>query len=296
MTGMASCTVCKDYVPDAPPPPDARRPVADHETRPQIAIGPTPSPPAPSPTLVRLVPIGKRQGPATKTWAVGIVTAPRKTPTLDRCLASVLAAGWRPRIFAEPDSPIPKYDGPITQRTERLGAWSNHYLALHELAQREPRADAYVMLQDDAILAPDLRAYLESALWPGWPLGACSLYCSKAYDRGQAGWTAFAGKWVWGAVAFVWPRESLWSYLTSGCAIRHTHDLYDKSSKKSQYKVDIRIGKWSHGTKGMPIYYPQPSLVQHIGATSSIWTASGAVGKRRAARFAGDLMTGGQTT
>jgi hypothetical protein len=54
--------------------------------------------------------------------------------------------------------------------------------------------------------------------------------------------------------------------------------------------IDILIGRWAHGRQ-LPIYFPSPSLVQHIGNESSIWSDpdSRAIGDRRADRFAGDI-------
>ena len=90
-------------------------------------------------------------------WAVGITTAPRKSPTLSRCLESVKLAGWPDyRIFAEPDSPISEADSSaaVTWREGRLGPWPNWFLALSELFQRSPHADAFLLIQDDAMFLP----------------------------------------------------------------------------------------------------------------------------------------------
>jgi hypothetical protein len=54
--------------------------------------------------------------------------------------------------------------------------------------------------------------------------------------------------------------------------------------------IDILIGRWADERR-LPIWFPSPSLVQHIGNESSIWSDpdSRAIGERRANRFAGDI-------
>ena len=54
--------------------------------------------------------------------------------------------------------------------------------------------------------------------------------------------------------------------------------------------IDIEIGRWAHESR-LPIYFPTPSLVQHIGDSSSIWVApdARAMGNRRADRFSGEI-------
>lgn len=113
------------------------------------------------------------------SWAVGVTTAPRPQPTLERTLSSLSAAGWeRPRLFAEPGTALPSAFAslPQSRRESRLGAFSNWYLGLTELFFREPRADAYLMCQDDAVFALGARDYLETTLWPAANVGVVSIY------------------------------------------------------------------------------------------------------------------------
>jgi hypothetical protein len=52
--------------------------------------------------------------------------------------------------------------------------------------------------------------------------------------------------------------------------------------------IDDVIGEWAERNL-VPIWYPTPSLVQHIGETSTVWPGVPAAGFRRADFFAGDL-------
>ena len=61
-------------------------------------------------------------------WAVGVTTAPRPRPTLERTLQGLRRAGW-PECHVFDDA-------------RRAGAWANWIAALGTLLARHPRADA----------------------------------------------------------------------------------------------------------------------------------------------------------
>ena len=233
--------------------------------------------------------IGK--GPRISSWAVGMVTAPRKEPTLAESMRSLIAAGWdAPRIFAEPSTDIPvdlRDVCPVTQRDTVANAWGNWYLALHELLTRHPNADAYMVAQDDVIFtagdgAQNLREYLEAALWPDDDPGVVSIYCSGAYARPDHGWFELERKWVWGACAFIWPRESLRHFLATTGA--------DWTAQGRNRKVDVAVGIWQAAFH-RSAWFCSPSLTQHVGHTSTIWSSGNrAVGRRRAREFVGEML------
>jgi hypothetical protein len=231
-----------------------------------------------------------RFGRRIQRWAVGVTTAPRPQPTVHACLDSLSRVGWKvPRLFV--DSGVTIADRfselPLTFRETKLGPWPNYYLALVELLMREPEADAFMLVQDDVIFDDrhDVRTYLEEILWPADPIAAVSLYCSKAYTRPVAGWHELNSQWIWGALAFVFPRESAKRFVTDPLVFEHR-----SNPTEGLVNIDILIGRWAH-ERQLPIYFPSPSLVQHIGNESSIWSDpdSRAIGDRRADRFAGDI-------
>ncbi len=194
-----------------------------------------------------------------------------------------------PRLFVDSGVTIADRfsDLPLTFRETKLGPWPNYYLALVELLMREPSADAFMLVQDDVIFDDrhDLRAYLEEILWPTEPIAAVSLYCSKAYTRPEFGWHKLESQWIWGALAFVFPRESAKQFVTDPLVFEHR-----SHPKEGLANIDILIGRWAH-ERQLPIYFPSPSVVQHIGNDSSIWSdpESRAIGERCANRFAGDI-------
>jgi hypothetical protein len=241
----------------------------------------------PSP-LKKMLPVpDHRFGRRVQNWAVGVITSPRLTPTLDTCLDSLKRAGWgSPRLFVDKATSIALRHAslPLTLREPGIGAWPNYYLALAELVLREPEADAYLMVEDDVLFfdREDLRTYLEAILWPAEPIGAVSLYCSSMYTRPSAGWHRFDGEWQWGALAFLFSRESARQFLGDPLVLAHR-----SRNDEGLADADLLIGRWS-AQRELPIYFPTPSLVQHIGETSAIWPSARAFGSRRADQFAGD--------
>lgn len=226
-----------------------------------------------------------RRGAEVRRWAVGVTTAPRLQTTLPYCLDSLIRAGWEaPRLFADSTAEVEERHEalPLSVREPRLGAWPSYYLALVELLLREPEADAYLIAQDDALFydQEDLRAYLEETLWPGDDVGAVSLYCSRAYARKEPGWHVHDGAWVWGAVAFIFPRESATRFVADPEVLEHRWS----PRNGGRANIDVVIGRWAK-RQGLRIYYPSPSLVEHIGETSTLWPSTRARGHRRAHDF-----------
>ncbi len=228
-----------------------------------------------------------RAGPRVRQWAVGVTTAPRRQATLDTCLDYLKRAGWDDvRLFVDDRvSTLAPYHGhlPVTLHQPSVGAWPNYYLTLQELLCRHPDADAFMIVQDDACFYDRecLREYLEDLLWPTDPPGLVSLYCSSAYTNEHSGWHAIDEEWVWGALAFIFPRERAIQFLTDPGVVAHR--LKPLGGLKL---IDEAIGKWAARQK-VPIHFPTPSLVQHLGVTSTLWPGVPSAGYRRADSFAG---------
>lgn len=239
--------------------------------------------------LERLIPRpAHRSGPRIRRWALGVTTAPRRVPTLSETLASLARAGWeRPRLFVDGDVAIPDaFAGlPQTVRSPHVGAWPNYYLALAELLMREPGADAYMLVQDDVLFCDHagLRGYLERVLWPGRRAGIASLFCSRAYTQPQPGWYQFQGVWTWCALAFVFSREAAQRFLADREVVQHRWSR----GRNGLADISWRVGRFA-ALASVPVYFPTPSLVQHIGDVSTLWKGVRATGNRRADWFAGD--------
>jgi hypothetical protein len=240
--------------------------------------------------LSQLVPRpAKRHGRRVRRWAVGVTTAPRGQPTLEACLESLIGAGFeKPYLFI--DSPVRVPDRfahlPGTLRDEKIGAWPNYYLGLLELLMREPDADAYLIVQDDVVFfdRENLRQYLEDVLWPGRSTVLVSLY-SAAVDTGpEPGWHPRRGGWVSGAHAFLFPPQMAKAFVIDRTVFQHRwlpHPVWSKC-------LDDLIGNWARDRR-VDVWFPTPSLAQHVGDASTLWPNARVVGSRRAEPFAGDL-------
>ena len=238
-------------------------------------------------------------------WSVAIQTAPRREPTLDRCAAAVVAAGWpaeEVRIVCDgTDAPRQRAGGhPVTVLDDRraAGAFPTYFLTLAQMAMRDPDADAYLYLQDDALLpgGHDVRRYLAGhVLWPepAGRVGFLSLFASAKYDRSLSpGWHRHAGRFVYGAVALLFPRSALlellaWPFLwTHRLTPKHRPGHADRSWHPLR-NLDVVTDQWRREA-GRSVWYPPPSLVRHVGDASAIWTGARASGPRQCRLWVGD--------
>ena len=224
---------------------------------------------------------------AVKTWAVGITTAPRERPTLERTVRSLASAGWKlPRIFAEPGVELPDNCEhlPLTRRDAPLGGWPNWLLALGELVLREPQADAYFLVQDDVAFCRNIRAYLERTLWPSGKVGLVSVYCPAVYVRRVRGLHCVDAGWsLISALTCVFPNAAARSLLGHARVLSHRRSGPYGGVKS----IDAVIGRWAKDC-GLPAYFHTPSLAQHTGDTSTVWPTATNEGQRHASDFVGE--------
>jgi hypothetical protein len=243
-------------------------------------------------TLREILPLPRlRSGSVVQQWAVGVTTAPRRQATLEKCLDSLSRAGWpRPVLLADGRVAVPEpfRSLPAASRDEPLGAWPHYYLSLTELLMREPLADAYMLVQDDALFfaGENVREYLEDALWPGSTPGIVSLYWATPNPESRPGWSRCVGPWKSGAVALIFSRSIAIELQLDQAVLAHRWS----DDREGLVGIPGVIEDWAR-RRSKPLYYPTPSLVQHIGATSAIWRASYELSPaRRASCFAGDMI------
>lgn len=232
----------------------------------------------------------QRYGPAVREWAVAVTTAPRRQTTLNLCLDSLNIAGWSaPRIIADGDVVIEEQwrHLPVTHRNPQIGAWPSYYLTLIELLMRQPQADAFLIVQDDVVMFrhSGLRDYLESILWPDRRPGVVSLFCSRAYMKNTPGWHCLDTSLVWGGQALIFSGEAAVELVSDPRIVRHRFQ-----GDRGLTGIDGLIGAWAFDTN-TPVYVSSPSLSQHIGHVSSLWTSQFAWGNRSASVFAGNPRT-----
>jgi hypothetical protein len=225
---------------------------------------------------------------------VGVVSSPRRRPTLGVTLESLARAGWdTPYLFLDGTVRVPERFAhlPGVLREPRVGCWPNYYLALAELLMRHPEADVYLLAEDDVLFydAESLRDYLEQMLWPDRRPCLVSLYCSSAYSAREFGWRPLPSRWTWGSLAFVFPPRVAQDFLLDrGVCDRRWGRWQEKDG--GLRNTDIVVGLWAMRQR-IPIWYPTPSLVQHIGVTSTLNPHVQATGARQANRWAGSFIS-----
>lgn len=228
-------------------------------------------------------------GGAVTSWAVGVTTAPRREPTIARMLESLAAAGWPEfKLFAEPGCEIPALPegSAAVVRSQKFGAWPNFLLGLSELVLTTPDADAYLMCQDDTVFCKGLRRYLEQQLWPGALVGVVSLHAASHQTREEHGgfFSEDVGWSAWGAQAYVFPNSSARALLCDPSVVNHRQ----RGIGEGLQNVDSVVGDWCRRA-GLPYFLHAPSLTQHIGQTSAIWSENArAEGRRQASDFVGE--------
>jgi hypothetical protein len=199
---------------------------------------------------------------SVKHWAVGVTTAPRPQSMLEQTLASFRRAGWTgSRVFDD---------------VKGSGAWRNWIDGLKCLVEQDPNADAYLMIQDDAVFCRGLRAYLERMLWPADRVALCSPYSPTPYKKPQRGWHEENRGWnLVGAVCWALPPDSARTIVAE---LGHV---------EARNRIDARIGQWARQAR-LSVWYHTPSLVQHSGLGNSALGDMGTGSLRVAADFPGE--------
>lgn len=201
------------------------------------------------------------------TWAVGLLTAPREERTIIRTLHSLRRAGFDViHVFAEPRSWIPPEfrDLPVTHHKSRLGNFLNFYSSLSQLLDENPLSDAFAVFQDDIEAASGLKEWCDRQLWP-LGAGVVSLFTPRLHSSRTPGWRLLSPGFqrACGAQGLVFRRDTLQQFLSDPLVIR--------SLQARDQNDDAVVAGWV-AREGTSIAYHTPSLIQHIGEVSSIYT------------------------
>lgn len=172
---------------------------------------------------------------------VYLTTAKRRQPTLERTLQSLAVA----KI------------GPIVRPDPGRGAFRHWLTVAAEAAQNAPGIVA--IFQDDILVPQGLGRALGAFKWPRSDWGCLSLYLSAKYAGYGTGWVEHWGCTVWGACALLFPSEVLSALINLPLA-QHW---------KSKRGIDQFVGEGLEDL-GLGIRFHSPSLVQHIGETSTV--------------------------
>lgn len=201
-------------------------------------------------------------------WAYGVTTFHTRVQNglLKRTLGSLSQAGFdEPWLFIDGALPaglpsyLDKYE--MVHRVPAIRIYGNFALGLYELYIRDPNAERYAMFQDDFVTCKNLRKYLEHCRYPD--KGYWNLYTFPQNTKQFEGWylSNQLGK---GAVALVFDRETVLQLLGSRHWLERPQNP-EKGWKAIDGGVVTALKK-----AGIKEYVHGPSLVQHIGETSTL--------------------------
>ncbi len=198
---------------------------------------------------------------------IGVLTAPRGVPMLAATLRSLTKAGFsRVHIFAEPGSPIPPEAAGHTVEIQprRLGNFVNFYNALATLYRKNNQALGVVIFQDDILAAAGLKEWCDAELFP-LDCGLVSLFTPRVHSDAHPGWRMLSpgAARIWGGQALAFRRDLLEQFLSDPQVVREVNVRKDSD--------DAVVSGWAK-RRGIGIAFHSPSLVQHVGHVSSLWT------------------------
>lgn len=219
-------------------------------------------------------------------WSVGVTTASRPKPTIARTLASLSRAGWiSATVFADGLCDTPPRGGvDYVCRDRPIGAFSNWWTALNEIYMREPRADYYLLAEDDVVFCRSAREHVES-IEPPENAGVLSLYAAAGSEGERVGFSrVVGGKAGFGALAYVWTREMMLKILSDKTFAHHRANSRKLYGNKHQDEAVARFCR----ARGLFYMVHTPSLCQHIGLGNSAIGHDSRHPKRKSATFPGE--------
>ena len=224
--------------------------------------------------------------------ALAMTTAPRRQATLDRSLSSLRAAGFGEdvHVFAEPgtlsdsgSSALATLDGRMIlhENAYGRGCFGNWKGALEWLIL-QTTASWMLLLQDDAIWQPDSakELFAQMAVRQDQRTGLISPYTSPVVVANNFvdGWNECHAGWgFWGALALCMKRVAAEELIQHPRFANHAGDK----------QVDAVVAA-SMLDLNRPSFVHVPSLVDHIGATSTIGRDGDSEEGRRGYRFRKD--------
>jgi hypothetical protein len=204
------------------------------------------------------------------TIAIAMTTAPRRKPTIHRALPSLREAGFDEdvHVCAEPGTfkklARPRSDDAhVHENSSRRGCFGNWKYALQRVLSRTSAA-WLLIVQDDAIWLPGSASILRDQLRARQDLrtGFLSPYVTtKDVDSEFVdGWNEYRGGWnFWGAIALCLPRGAAEELL------RHPRFAEHRGTQQVDAVVAASMLDLGH-----PSFVHVPSLVDHVGKTSTI--------------------------
>lgn len=200
-------------------------------------------------------------------WTIGLTCVPlRFSSTLPTTLLSLEGAGFpKPRLFVDGADSLPAHlqGYEATFRVPAVRAFGNWFLTLLELYVRKPRAERFMIVQDDVIFYPNLCQYLERVAYP--ERGYLNLFTYPQNEKPLRGFYESTRQDGKGALALVFNRDAVQMLLGSQHMIHRPMD-------PNRGHLAIDGGVVSSATKArFKEYVHNPTLCQHISVSSSLF-------------------------
>lgn len=199
-----------------------------------------------------------------------VTAAPRKQPTLSQTITGLKRFKERIIVFAEPGTP--RVNVSWKENKETLGLVGN-FRAMVKYLVEQTNEKWYLICQDDI----EIHKQMTLDFWKFNPhkTGNISFYLSNRQGRmaQSKGWNQhnFAFKeCFWGHLCNAYPRQALIKL--------HENNFFQQYKLgfpvKKQIKLDCMICQCMVDM-GLQQWYHNPSLIQHIGKTSTVGNTHG---------------------
>ncbi len=251
--------------------------------------------------LRELIEVPVRRYDPPERIQLGIYTSPRKEPTLDRCIASAIEAGF-PRdvitVFHDGELKGSTTGGIRTCATSwRKFAFPSYAHAIATMLlssgrdyEHEPTNDAYVLCQDDVefVKRDVYRFMLDEVLYPcpEHEFGFLSLFCSAWYkkqnERNKESYrwvnefprfVRYEGRWVWSGQCILFSRRSAMKFFQASTPMSAFGWYFgDGGGATGLHKLDFVTGEWAR-QNNLSIWQPSASFCDHVGRWSTIFSA-----------------------
>lgn len=218
---------------------------------------------------------------------VAMTAAPRERAVHQRCVASVLRAGFSDlTICAEPGTCVCDWRAqglPVVIHGRRLGQWSNFIFSLRHLLQIRPDAPLLCTVEDDVVFCRGVAELLRLHRWPSERCGCLQLYTSAHYDRypqSQRSRLEPADALdLLGACALVFSRPAAQCLVDWADDYGWRGHVYESVAAAQTDPADKEGADTYVGEvltyRGYEIWMHNPSLAQHIGDVSTLGHVDG---------------------
>ena len=176
-------------------------------------------------------------------------------------------------------------------KTFQIGAWPHFLVSLQTLVHKHPDASHYIMLQDDVVFSRNVFDYIRDKIDIPHNAGVVSLFCPAEYhpnryrNNGRAGLLQIpCGYHLAGAQAYLFPAERAWDFLQTKWVINHRRNPPKGGPFKGTgvHHIDGVVGEYC-AISGFKPYYHWPSLSQHVGHNSTLYSDATLTNRRRSA-------------